>query len=108
MTFNPLREDAGVDNVLIWTAYAVCSHYSSFISFFQRPKHILVFQHIPLYLKNPDEEEDYFNLQKGVRQKLLDRFRKAGREAAEPESGSFCKEISHYLLQSWEAAAALF
>uniref|UniRef100_A0A3B3BMK8 Calcineurin-like phosphoesterase domain containing 1 n=1 Tax=Oryzias melastigma TaxID=30732 RepID=A0A3B3BMK8_ORYME len=46
-----------------------------------RPKHILVFQHIPLYLKNPDEEEDYFNLQKGVRQKLLDRFRKAGVKA---------------------------
>ncbi|RVE59346.1 hypothetical protein OJAV_G00187710 [Oryzias javanicus] len=46
-----------------------------------RPKHILVFQHIPLYLKSPDEEDDYFNLQKGVRQKLLDRFRKAGVKA---------------------------
>uniref|UniRef100_A0A3P9IXN9 Serine/threonine-protein phosphatase CPPED1 n=1 Tax=Oryzias latipes TaxID=8090 RepID=A0A3P9IXN9_ORYLA len=45
------------------------------------PKHILVFQHIPLYLKRPDEENDYFNLQKEVRQKLLDRFRKAGVKA---------------------------
>lgn len=47
-----------------------------------KPKHILVFQHIPLYLKSPDEEDDYFNLQRVVRQNLLDRFRKAGRRAA--------------------------
>ncbi|XP_075949424.1 serine/threonine-protein phosphatase CPPED1 isoform X1 [Anarhichas minor] len=46
-----------------------------------RPKHVLVFQHIPLYLKSPDEEDDYFNLQKGVRQNLLDRFKKAGVKA---------------------------
>ncbi|KAF3704639.1 Serine/threonine-protein phosphatase CPPED1 [Channa argus] len=45
------------------------------------PKHVLVFQHIPLYLKSPDEEDDYFNLQKGVRQSLLDRFKKAGVKA---------------------------
>ncbi|XP_035515534.1 serine/threonine-protein phosphatase CPPED1 [Morone saxatilis] len=43
-----------------------------------KPKHVLVFQHIPLYLKTPDEEDDYFNLQRGVRQNLLDRFKKAG------------------------------
>ncbi|KAL7372927.1 hypothetical protein ABVT39_024127 [Epinephelus coioides] len=41
-----------------------------------KPKHILVFQHIPLYLKSPDEEDDYFNLQRVVRQDLLDRFKK--------------------------------
>lgn len=46
-----------------------------------KPKHILVFQHIPLYLKNPEEEDDYFNLQKAVRQNLLDRFKKAGVKA---------------------------
>ncbi|KAM8729651.1 serine/threonine-protein phosphatase CPPED1 [Acanthopagrus schlegelii] len=46
-----------------------------------KPKHILVFQHIPLYLKSPDEEDDYFNLQRGVRQNLLDRFKKAGVKA---------------------------
>lgn len=79
MTSNPLREDAG-------KSHAVYSHCSTFISFFQGPKHILVFQHIPLYLKRPDEENDYFNLQKEVRQKLLDRFRKAGRKAAQQES----------------------
>ncbi|XP_074476733.1 serine/threonine-protein phosphatase CPPED1 [Sebastes fasciatus] len=46
-----------------------------------KPKHILVFQHIPLYLKSPDEDDDYFNLQRGVRQILLDRFKKAGVKA---------------------------
>lgn len=46
-----------------------------------KPKHILVFQHIPLYLKSPDEDDDYFNLQRVVRQNLLDRFKKAGRTA---------------------------
>lgn len=44
-----------------------------------KPKHVLVFQHIPLYLKSPDEDDDYFNLQMGVRQNLLDKFKKAGR-----------------------------
>ncbi|KAM7371083.1 hypothetical protein PAMP_010579 [Pampus punctatissimus] len=42
-----------------------------------KPKHVLVFQHIPLYLKSPDEEDDYFNLQRVVRQNLLDRFKRA-------------------------------
>ncbi|XP_029954012.1 serine/threonine-protein phosphatase CPPED1 isoform X2 [Salarias fasciatus] len=46
-----------------------------------KPKHVLVFQHIPLYLKSPDEEDDYFNLSKTVRQSLLDRFKKAGVKA---------------------------
>ncbi|AWP17391.1 putative calcineurin-like phosphoesterase domain-containing protein 1 [Scophthalmus maximus] len=47
-----------------------------------KPKHVLVFQHIPLYLKSPDEEDDYFNLQREVRQNLLDRFKKAGQANA--------------------------
>ncbi|KAM9716308.1 serine/threonine-protein phosphatase CPPED1 [Menidia menidia] len=46
-----------------------------------KPKHILVFQHIPLYLKSPDEENDYFNLQTEVRHVLLDKFKKAGVKA---------------------------
>nr|XP_040031913.1 serine/threonine-protein phosphatase CPPED1 isoform X1 [Gasterosteus aculeatus aculeatus] len=46
-----------------------------------RPKHVLVFQHIPLYLKSPDEEDDYFNLRKAARQNLLARFKKAGVKA---------------------------
>ncbi|CAL8283892.1 unnamed protein product [Merluccius merluccius] len=46
-----------------------------------RPKHVLVFQHIPLYLKTPDEEDDYFNLQKDVRLRLLEKFKAAGVKA---------------------------
>ncbi|XP_041829871.1 serine/threonine-protein phosphatase CPPED1 isoform X3 [Melanotaenia boesemani] len=42
-----------------------------------KPKHILVFQHIPLYLRSPDEEDDYFNLQRVVRENLMDRFKRA-------------------------------
>ncbi|XP_017271542.1 serine/threonine-protein phosphatase CPPED1 isoform X3 [Kryptolebias marmoratus] len=45
-----------------------------------KPKHLLVFQHIPLYIKNPDEEDDYFNLQREVRQNLMDRFKRADLE----------------------------
>ncbi|XP_010903557.1 serine/threonine-protein phosphatase CPPED1 isoform X1 [Esox lucius] len=45
------------------------------------PKHVLVFQHIPLYLKTPDEEDDYFNLQTATRQRLLERFKRAGVKA---------------------------
>ncbi|XP_041829869.1 serine/threonine-protein phosphatase CPPED1 isoform X1 [Melanotaenia boesemani] len=46
-----------------------------------KPKHILVFQHIPLYLRSPDEEDDYFNLQRVVRENLMDRFKRAGVKA---------------------------
>ena len=45
-----------------------------------RPKHVLVFQHIPLYLKTPDEDDDYFNLHKDVRPRLLEKFKAAGKE----------------------------
>ncbi|KAM6250338.1 serine/threonine-protein phosphatase CPPED1 [Porphyrio hochstetteri] len=43
-----------------------------------RCKHIIVFQHIPLFLREPDEDHDYFNLEKSVRQELMDKFHKAG------------------------------
>ncbi|CAL9702283.1 unnamed protein product [Knipowitschia caucasica] len=43
-----------------------------------KPKHVLVFQHIPLYLKSPDEDDDYFNLRREVRQQLMDKFKRAG------------------------------
>ncbi|KAM4631586.1 serine/threonine-protein phosphatase CPPED1 isoform 2-T2 [Discoglossus pictus] len=42
-------------------------------------KHAIVFQHIPLFLQNPDEENDYFNIEKTLRQELLEMFHKAGR-----------------------------
>uniref|UniRef100_A0A3B3ZDZ1 Serine/threonine-protein phosphatase CPPED1 n=1 Tax=Periophthalmus magnuspinnatus TaxID=409849 RepID=A0A3B3ZDZ1_9GOBI len=48
----------------------------------RKPKHVLVFQHIPLYLKSPDEEDhEYFNLPGAVRQQLMDKFKRAGVKA---------------------------
>ncbi|XP_061764895.1 serine/threonine-protein phosphatase CPPED1 isoform X3 [Nerophis ophidion] len=52
------------------------------------PKHIVVFQHIPLYVNNHDEEDDYFNLQREVRQKLIERFKKADTQSAHREVGT--------------------
>ncbi|KAF7656206.1 hypothetical protein LDENG_00045010, partial [Lucifuga dentata] len=43
-----------------------------------KPKHVLVFQHIPLYLQRPDEEDNYFNLHKAVRHNLMLKFQTAG------------------------------
>lgn len=43
-----------------------------------RCKHIIVFQHIPLFLRKPDEDHDYFNLEKSVRQEIMEKFHKAG------------------------------
>ncbi|XP_074988858.1 serine/threonine-protein phosphatase CPPED1 isoform X2 [Caretta caretta] len=43
----------------------------------QTCKHVIVFQHIPLFLQNPDEDHDYFNLEKSVRQELMEKFHKA-------------------------------
>uniref|UniRef100_A0A3B3UZ28 Calcineurin-like phosphoesterase domain containing 1 n=1 Tax=Poecilia latipinna TaxID=48699 RepID=A0A3B3UZ28_9TELE len=43
-----------------------------------KPKHILVFQHIPLYVKSPDEQDEYINLPQEVRQNLMERFKRAG------------------------------
>ncbi|KAK6644389.1 hypothetical protein RUM43_000656 [Polyplax serrata] len=50
-------------------------------------KRIIVFQHIPWFLKSDDEEDNYFNIGINLRQKWLDKFKKAGVE------GIFC---GHY------------
>ncbi|XP_055507823.1 serine/threonine-protein phosphatase CPPED1 [Leucoraja erinacea] len=44
----------------------------------KKSKHVIVFQHIPLFLQDPDEENGYFNLEKSLRRDLLQRFQKAG------------------------------
>lgn len=44
----------------------------------QKCKHLIVFQHIPLFLRKPDEDHDYFNLEKSVRQEIMEKFHKAG------------------------------
>ncbi|GFT07135.1 hypothetical protein NPIL_178761 [Nephila pilipes] len=37
-------------------------------------KHVVVFQHIPWFINNLEEDDDYFNLQKGAREKMLQKF----------------------------------
>jgi 3',5'-cyclic AMP phosphodiesterase CpdA len=39
---------------------------------------IVVFQHIPYFIKDPNEAEDYFNIPQPARRKYLDLFEKAG------------------------------
>lgn len=42
-------------------------------------KHLFVFQHIPLFIKNEAEPADvYFNIEPNQRSNLLDRFKRAG------------------------------
>jgi 3',5'-cyclic AMP phosphodiesterase CpdA len=43
--------------------------------------HLLVFQHHPLFLETPDEDDDYFNLPLEQRKIYLDLFRRHGVEA---------------------------
>ncbi|XP_030068680.1 serine/threonine-protein phosphatase CPPED1 isoform X2 [Microcaecilia unicolor] len=47
----------------------------------KRCKHAIIFQHIPLFLKNVKEDHDYFNIEGSLRQELLARFHKAGIKA---------------------------
>ncbi|XP_007891890.1 serine/threonine-protein phosphatase CPPED1 [Callorhinchus milii] len=44
-------------------------------------KHVIVFQHIPLFLQNVEEENNYFNLEKSLRLEILQKFHKAGVKA---------------------------
>lgn len=41
--------------------------------------HILVFQHIPLFLRAVDEAKEYFNLDSAIRMTLLEKFAAAGK-----------------------------
>ncbi|XP_071832376.1 serine/threonine-protein phosphatase CPPED1-like [Apostichopus japonicus] len=41
-------------------------------------KHLITFQHIPWFLKHPDEGNDYFNIDRNVRSKMLEKLHKAG------------------------------
>ncbi|KAA0191044.1 hypothetical protein HAZT_HAZT012126 [Hyalella azteca] len=44
----------------------------------RKPKHCVIFQHIPLFLNDPHEDKEYFNFAKDLRQELLDKFYDAG------------------------------
>jgi len=37
-------------------------------------KHTVIFQHIPWFLKDPDEGKDYFNIEINLRKKMLTKF----------------------------------
>ncbi|XP_068942268.1 serine/threonine-protein phosphatase CPPED1 isoform X2 [Petaurus breviceps papuanus] len=61
-------------------------------------KHAIVFQHIPLFLKTADEEDDYFNISKPIRQELVDKFTEAGIKAVfsghyHRNAGGFCNDL---------------
>lgn len=44
----------------------------------QQCQHAVVFQHIPLFLRSVDEDDDYFNLAGTVRKEMADKFARAG------------------------------
>ena len=44
----------------------------------EKPKHAVVFQHIPYFLNNPQEDKEYFNFDLTQRQEMLDRLHDAG------------------------------
>lgn len=52
----------------------------------QKCQHVIIFQHIPLFIQSIDEEDDYFNLTKPVRKEMADKFIKAG-SSGSPVSG---------------------
>ena len=42
-------------------------------------QHIVIFQHVPWFLSSPSEDDDeYFNIEKPMRQKMLEKFKAAG------------------------------
>ncbi|XP_076997876.1 serine/threonine-protein phosphatase CPPED1 isoform X2 [Tamandua tetradactyla] len=45
----------------------------------RRCQHAIIFQHIPLFTQDVEEDDDYFNLAKSVRRELADKFTSAGR-----------------------------
>ena len=44
----------------------------------EKAKYTFVFQHIPWFLKTPDEDKEYFNIETGLRMKMLNKFYDAG------------------------------
>lgn len=40
--------------------------------------HVLVFQHIPFFLREVNEQKEYFNLEHELRIRMLDKFADAG------------------------------
>ncbi len=43
-----------------------------------KSKHTFVFQHIPWFINDPDEAKEYFNIENGLRKRMLDKIYDAG------------------------------
>ena len=43
-----------------------------------KAKHTFVFQHIPWFLRDPEEDKEYFNIENNLRKKMLNKFHEAG------------------------------
>lgn len=41
-------------------------------------KHVVIFQHIPWFYANQDENDDYFNIETNVRKEMLSKIKSAG------------------------------
>lgn len=44
-----------------------------------KDQRIIVFQHIPFFLNKIDEDNDYFNIEKNIRQQMLEKLYAAGK-----------------------------
>lgn len=55
----------------------------------QSRSRVIVFQHIPWFLNDPDEESNYFSIEPNVRKVWLERFKNSG------------KRLMSLLIKSW-------
>lgn len=44
----------------------------------EKPQHAVVFQHIPWFINNPEEDKEYFNMEYSLRMEMLERFHSVG------------------------------
>lgn len=44
----------------------------------EKPQHAVVFQHIPWFISNPDEDKEYFNIEYKSRMEMLEKFHSVG------------------------------
>ncbi|GBN90672.1 Serine/threonine-protein phosphatase CPPED1 [Araneus ventricosus] len=61
-------------------------------------KHVVIFQHIPWFIRNPDEEDLYFNINTEIREKMLKKFYEANVRAVfcghwHGNAGGFYKDL---------------
>ncbi|XP_038064476.1 serine/threonine-protein phosphatase CPPED1-like isoform X2 [Patiria miniata] len=69
-------------------------------------KHVVVFQHIPWFLKSPNEENDYFNTDIRLRLPMLEKLHKAGVRIIfcghyHRNAGGFYKGMEEVVTSAW-------